>query len=95
MTDHLFRESEPGFVKHTAATKALAVVPLLAPWSLMGMSEVGPAKMHVSFQITMDFERINFNIACRWSMRLQNGQSPRSPSTRYAFFMHRDNCCLS
>ncbi|KAI4270012.1 MAG: hypothetical protein L6R38_007262 [Xanthoria sp. 2 TBL-2021] len=47
MTDHLFRESEPGFVKHTAATKALAVVPLLAPWSLMGMSEVGPAKMHM------------------------------------------------
>ncbi|KAL9035713.1 MAG: hypothetical protein Q9180_004711 [Flavoplaca navasiana] len=46
ITDHFFRESEPGYVKHTAATKALAVVPLLAPWSLMGMSEVGPAKMH-------------------------------------------------
>ncbi|KAL8943120.1 MAG: hypothetical protein Q9211_001108 [Gyalolechia sp. 1 TL-2023] len=47
MTDHFFRESEPGYVKHTAATKALAVVPLLAPWALMGMSEVGPAKMHL------------------------------------------------
>ncbi|KAL9012653.1 MAG: hypothetical protein Q9173_002592 [Seirophora scorigena] len=46
MSDHLFRESEPGYVKHTAATKALVVVPLLAQWSLMGMSEVGPAKMH-------------------------------------------------
>ncbi|KAL8896142.1 MAG: hypothetical protein Q9207_007858 [Kuettlingeria erythrocarpa] len=46
MTDHFFRESPPGYVKHTAATKALAVVPLLAPWSLMGMTEVGPAKMH-------------------------------------------------
>ncbi|KAL8717030.1 MAG: hypothetical protein Q9225_005693 [Loekoesia sp. 1 TL-2023] len=32
---------------HTAATKALALVPLLAPWSLMGMSEVGPAKLHM------------------------------------------------
>lgn len=57
MTDHLFRESEPGFVKHTAATKALAVIPLLAPWSLMGMSEVGPAKMHVSFQLTKGIGR--------------------------------------
>ncbi|KAI4173138.1 MAG: hypothetical protein LQ343_003065 [Gyalolechia ehrenbergii] len=47
MTDHFFRESEPGYVKHTAATKALVLVPLLAPWSLMGMSEVGPAKMHL------------------------------------------------
>ncbi|KAL8730473.1 MAG: hypothetical protein Q9166_004037 [cf. Caloplaca sp. 2 TL-2023] len=47
MTDRFFQESEPGYVKHTVATKALAVVPLLAPWSLMGMSEVGPAKMHM------------------------------------------------
>ncbi|KAL8751471.1 MAG: hypothetical protein Q9184_006059 [Pyrenodesmia sp. 2 TL-2023] len=46
MTDHFFRESPPGYVKHTAATKALAQIPMLAPWSLMGMTEVGPAKMH-------------------------------------------------
>ncbi|KAL8936560.1 MAG: hypothetical protein Q9216_004862 [Gyalolechia sp. 2 TL-2023] len=47
MTDHFFRESEPGYVKHTAATKALVLVPSLTPWSLMGMLEVGPAKMHL------------------------------------------------
>ncbi|KAL8704965.1 MAG: hypothetical protein Q9201_001911 [Fulgogasparrea decipioides] len=47
MTDHFFREAKPGYVKHTAATKALALVPKLAPWSLMGMCEVGPAKMHL------------------------------------------------
>lgn len=50
MMDYFFRESEPGYVKHTAASKALLQIPLLAPWSLMGMPEVGPAKMHVSFQ---------------------------------------------
>lgn len=60
MTDHFFRESEPGYVKHTAATKALALVPLLAPWSLMGMSEVGPAKMHVSFQTAIGIARTKF-----------------------------------
>lgn len=53
MTDHFFRESEPGYVKHTVASKALLQIPLLAPWSLMGMEEVGPAKMHVSSQTTM------------------------------------------
>ena len=50
MTDHFFRESEPGYVKHTVATKALVQIPLLVSWSLMGMSEVGPAKMHVGIQ---------------------------------------------
>ena len=53
MTDHFFRESEPGYVKHTAASKALLQIPLLAPWCLMGMTEVAPAKMHVSVQATI------------------------------------------
>lgn len=53
MTDYFFRESEPGYVKHTTASKALLQVPLLAPWCLMGMSEVAPAKMHVSFRTTI------------------------------------------
>ena len=53
MTDHFFRESELGYVKHTAASKALLQIPLLGPWSLMGMSEVTPAKMHVSFETTI------------------------------------------
>ncbi|MCJ1387604.1 hypothetical protein MMC18_000447 [Xylographa bjoerkii] len=47
MTDHFFRESEPGYIKHTVATKALLQIPLLAPWSLMGITEVSPAKMHM------------------------------------------------
>ncbi|KAI4190536.1 MAG: hypothetical protein LQ348_003646 [Seirophora lacunosa] len=47
MTDRLFSESEPGRVKHTPATKALAVVPWLVPWALVNMSEVAPAKMHM------------------------------------------------
>ena len=50
MTDHFFQESGPGYVKHTAASKALLQIPMLGPWSLMGMQEVGPAKMHVSSQ---------------------------------------------
>lgn len=50
MMDHFFRESEPGYVKHTAASKALLQIPLLAPWALIGMDEIGPAKMHVSFK---------------------------------------------
>lgn len=53
ITDHLFRESEPGYVKHTAASKALLQIPLLASWSLMSMQEIGPAKMHVSSQTTI------------------------------------------
>ena len=53
LTDYFFRESEPGYVKHTAASKALLQISLLALWSLMGMSEVTPAKMHVSLQTTM------------------------------------------
>lgn len=52
MTDHLFRESEPGYVKHTAASKALLQIPLLAPWSLMVIQETEPARMHVSSQTT-------------------------------------------
>lgn len=59
MTDHFFRESEPGYVKHTAASKALLQIPMLAPWSLMGMSEVSPAKMHVSFHTTTATARSN------------------------------------
>ncbi|KAI4213978.1 MAG: hypothetical protein LQ351_003382 [Letrouitia transgressa] len=47
MTDHFFRESEPGYVKHTAASKALLQIPLLAPWSHMGMNEVTPAKLRI------------------------------------------------
>src|SRR4051812_39205319 len=47
MTDHFFRETQPGYIRHTAATKALAVMPVLATWSQMGMYEVGPAKMRV------------------------------------------------
>jgi hypothetical protein len=47
MTDHFLREPTPGHVKHTVATKALVLMPILATWSQMGMYEVGPAKMHV------------------------------------------------
>ncbi|KAL8652271.1 MAG: hypothetical protein Q9226_004340, partial [Calogaya cf. arnoldii] len=32
MTDHSFRESEPGYVKHTAAMKALTLVDAVAKW---------------------------------------------------------------
>ena len=53
ITDHFFQETEPGYVKHTAASKALLLVPKLAPWSLMGMTEVGPAKMHVGLHTTI------------------------------------------
>ena len=60
MTDFFFRESEPGYVKHTAASKALLQIPLLAPWSLMGMNEVGPAKMRVGFQRILAIPRIIF-----------------------------------
>ena len=44
-------EPKPGYIKHTVATKALLQIPMLGPWSLMGMQEVGPAKMHVSRQL--------------------------------------------
>ncbi|KAE9377359.1 sterigmatocystin 8-O-methyltransferase precursor [Stipitochalara longipes BDJ] len=47
MTDHLLQEPEPGHVKHTAATKALVQMPVLATWAQMGMYEVGPAKMRM------------------------------------------------
>jgi hypothetical protein len=48
MTDHFFREPTPGRVKHTVATKALVLMPVLGIWAEMGMYEVGPAKMNVS-----------------------------------------------
>lgn len=47
ITDHFFRETQPGHIKHTVATKALALMPVLATWSQMGMYDVGPAKMRV------------------------------------------------
>ncbi|EHK97896.1 putative Sterigmatocystin 8-O-methyltransferase [Glarea lozoyensis 74030] len=47
MTDHFFREPVPGRVKHTIATKALVLMPILGTWAEMGMYEVGPAKMNV------------------------------------------------
>ncbi|KAF2833327.1 sterigmatocystin 8-O-methyltransferase precursor [Ophiobolus disseminans] len=47
ITDHFFRETQPGHIKHTAATKALAVMPILGTWASMGMYEVGPAKMRM------------------------------------------------
>jgi hypothetical protein len=47
ITDHFFRETQPGHIKHTAASKALAAMPVLATWASMGMYEVGPAKMRV------------------------------------------------
>ncbi|KAH8692496.1 sterigmatocystin 8-O-methyltransferase precursor [Phaeosphaeriaceae sp. PMI808] len=47
ITDHFFRETQPGHIKHTAATKALAVTPVLGTWASMGMYEVGPAKMRM------------------------------------------------
>jgi hypothetical protein len=50
MTDHLLQEPKPGHVKHTIATKALVLMPILATWAQMGMYEVGPAKMRVSFE---------------------------------------------
>ena len=86
MTDHLFRESEPGHVKHTAATKALVQMPMLVPWSLMGMTEVGPAKMHVSFMRRKVSRKPDSDLAYSWSMRLQSGQSPKSLSTRYVLY---------
>ncbi|PZD24298.1 sterigmatocystin 8-O-methyltransferase precursor [Pyrenophora tritici-repentis] len=47
ITDHFFRETQPGHIKHTAATKALAVMPVLGTWASMGIYEVGPAKMRM------------------------------------------------
>ncbi|KAF4626277.1 hypothetical protein G7Y89_g11881 [Cudoniella acicularis] len=47
MTDHFLREPTPGHVKHTIATKALVLMPILATWAQMGMYEVGPAKMRI------------------------------------------------
>ncbi|PQE10357.1 hypothetical protein CJF32_00000898 [Rutstroemia sp. NJR-2017a WRK4] len=47
MTDHFFQEPRPGFIKHTAATKALVLMPNIVTWSEMGMYEVSPAKMHI------------------------------------------------
>ena len=47
-TDHFLRESEPGHVKHTAASKALLQLPMLGSGAWMSMTEVLPAQMHVS-----------------------------------------------
>ncbi|KAF2648949.1 sterigmatocystin 8-O-methyltransferase precursor [Lophiostoma macrostomum CBS 122681] len=47
ITDHFFRETQPGHIKHTIATKALVTMPILGTWSSMGMYDVGPAKMHL------------------------------------------------
>lgn len=40
MTYHLFKESEPGVVTHTAATKALVQVPRLVDWVGMWLEEI-------------------------------------------------------
>ena len=45
--------AEPGYVSHTVVMKALLEILVLAPWSLLFMSEVGPAKMYVSSQMTI------------------------------------------
>ncbi|MCJ1318335.1 hypothetical protein MMC15_003663 [Xylographa vitiligo] len=47
ITNYLFQKSKPDFIKHTVTTKALLQLPMLARWSLMGMTEVSPAKMHM------------------------------------------------
>ncbi|KAF2468415.1 sterigmatocystin 8-O-methyltransferase precursor [Lindgomyces ingoldianus] len=77
ITEHFFRETQPGHIKHTAATKALAVMPALATWSEMGMYDVGPAKTrivdaiakwpdsdepnHSGFQIANDTDKAMFD----------------------------------
>ncbi|KAH8676553.1 putative O-methyltransferase [Tricladium varicosporioides] len=43
MTDHIFTEPSPGVVKHTAASKALAQVPLMNQWLGMVSEEMWPA----------------------------------------------------
>lgn len=43
MTDHIFTESSPGVVKHTAASKALVQVPLMNQWLGMVSEEMWPA----------------------------------------------------
>lgn len=40
MTYHLFKESEPGVVTHTAATKALVQMPRLNDWVGMWLEEI-------------------------------------------------------
>jgi hypothetical protein len=83
MTDHFFRETQPGYIKHTAASKALAVMPVLGKWASMGMYEVGPAKMHV--RLRRYFATIDAYYG-RLLMRLLNGQSLKSHTMRSVMF---------
>lgn len=83
MTDHLFREPAPGHIKHTIATKALVLMPMLAPWSQMGMYEVGPAKMRVCNETWQNNLSAGADNISRWLMQQLNGQSLRNLSMRY------------
>ncbi|KAF2732229.1 sterigmatocystin 8-O-methyltransferase precursor [Polyplosphaeria fusca] len=76
ITDYFFRETQPGHIKHTVATKALVAMPVLGTWASMGMYDVGPAKMrmvdavakwpdseepnHSGFQLANDTDKIMF-----------------------------------
>jgi hypothetical protein len=79
ITDHFFRETQPGHIRHTAATKALAVMPVLGTWASMGMYDVGPAKMRVRSHSCVTKMTA---YCCSWWMRLLNGPTQRSPTTR-------------
>lgn len=47
MANHVFRESSPGVVAHTAASKVLAENPLMRQWLGMVSEEIWPAATRV------------------------------------------------
>ena len=67
-------------MKHTAATKALAAMPVLVTGASMGMYDVGPAKMRVGAGTYVTRMHAYYG---KWSMRLPNGPTVRSQITRY------------
>lgn len=47
MTNHVFKEPRPGIVAHTAASRALAEIPLMSQWVGMVCDELWPAASRV------------------------------------------------
>ena len=48
MSYHIFEEQQPGVVTHTAASRALMEVPMLAEWVGLVLDDMWPSQTRVS-----------------------------------------------
>lgn len=63
MTKHIFKETSPGIVAHTAASQALAEVPNMRDWVGMVCEEMWPSAARVNGHLTIGIVEILISFA--------------------------------